>query len=145
MKTTSILFILLSLIGFSVSNKDNETVKEPAVKASIPTVVIEEATPVLAGPVTEAADYTQIAQCLTTKGVKLYGAYWCPHCNSQKTMFGDAIQYVSYIECDAKGENGDPEACNTAGITAYPTWVNADKEQLTGSRDPQVVAEWAGC
>ena len=28
------------------------------------------------------------AQCLTSKGMKMYGAWWCPHCAEQKESFG---------------------------------------------------------
>jgi len=28
------------------------------------------------------------AQCLKEKGSIFYGAFWCPHCQNQKTMFG---------------------------------------------------------
>ena len=32
-----------------------------------------------------------LAQCLTAKGVKMYGAYWCSHCQNQKKAFGDVV------------------------------------------------------
>src|SRR2546430_1164979 len=38
------------------------------------------------------------AQCLTSKGTKMYGAWWCPHCKDQKESFGFALQYVNYVE-----------------------------------------------
>ena len=63
------------------------------------------------------------AQCLTDEGMTFYGAYWCPHCQDQKEMFGDAMQYVNYVECDPGGENADPEACVAAGVEYYPTWI----------------------
>ena len=137
MKSTSILFIFLSLIGYSIS-ADEETPAKTTVGTTSEPVVITEVD-------SSEVDNTQIAQCLTNSGVKLYGAYWCSHCNNQKKMFGDAEKYITYVECDAKGENGDPDACSEAGITAYPTWISATNEKLTGSRDPQTVAEWAGC
>ena len=28
------------------------------------------------------------AQCLKDKGAIFYGAFWCPHCQNQKKMFG---------------------------------------------------------
>ena len=31
--------------------------------------------------------YDSFAQCLTDDGVKMYGAWWCPHCQSQKKLF----------------------------------------------------------
>lgn len=63
------------------------------------------------------------AQCLTDAGMTFYGAYWCPHCNDQKEMFGESLQYVNYVECDAGGENADPDACVKAGVEYYPSWI----------------------
>jgi hypothetical protein len=33
------------------------------------------------------------AQCLEGKQVKMYAAYWCPHCFDQKEMFGSSFRY----------------------------------------------------
>ena len=35
------------------------------------------------------------AKCLSAKGVKMYGAWWCPHCKDQKESFGYSFQYVN--------------------------------------------------
>ncbi|MBI2146731.1 hypothetical protein HYU22_05320 [Candidatus Woesearchaeota archaeon] len=61
--------------------------------------------------------YDAFAQCLTENGVKMYGAYWCPHCLNQKEDFGKSWQYVNYIECSLPGNQGQTEICATAGIT----------------------------
>lgn len=86
-----------------------------------------------------------IAKCLNEKGVKFYGAYWCPHCQEQKESFGSAAQYLPYIECDAKGENPNPEACEKANIKAYPTWVFPDGTTLTGVQHPDDLSYMARC
>ena len=39
------------------------------------------------------------AKCLTQKSVVMYGAYWCPHCQAQKKLFGSSFKYVNYVEC----------------------------------------------
>jgi len=87
----------------------------------------------------------EIAQCLTDSGAKFYGAFWCSHCSNQKEMFGEAVQYVDYIECDPRGEDPNPDACVSADITAYPTWVFGSGETLVGSQQLEVLAEKAGC
>ena len=46
--------------------------------------------------------YDGFAKCLTEKGFKEYGAYWCPHCARQKELFGDDISNVNYFECEDK-------------------------------------------
>lgn len=65
----------------------------------------------------------ELAKALAAKGMVMYGAYWCPHCKDQKAVFGDAFQYVDYVECDAGGPNANPDECNAKGITGYPTWI----------------------
>ena len=76
-----------------------------------------------------------IAQCLDDKGVEMYGAFWCPHCNDQKKAFGkDAEMLIPYNECDARGENEVSETCIELNIEGYPTWIFAD-----GSRQEKVL------
>lgn len=65
----------------------------------------------------------KLAKFMTAQGMVLYGAYWCPHCKEQKEMFGDAVKYIDYVECDAKGENANPDECVAKGISGYPTWI----------------------
>ena len=31
------------------------------------------------------------AKCLASKDVVVYGAYWCPHCQNQKKLFGERV------------------------------------------------------
>lgn len=58
------------------------------------------------------------ARCLASKGAQMYGAYWCPHCQSQKAEFGDSFKYVNYVECTK-----EIAKCTAAGIQGYPTWI----------------------
>ncbi|MBU0546242.1 hypothetical protein KKA13_03240 [Patescibacteria group bacterium] len=90
-------------------------------------------------------EYAAMAQCLTGKGVKYYGTFWCPNCANQKKMFGDDFRYITYIECDPRGENGDPEACRAAGIDRYPTWVFPGQDPTIGTTAPEVLAKKANC
>ena len=64
----------------------------------------------------------KLAKYLTEKGAVMYGAYWCPHCTNQKKSFGDAFEYVKYVECDPKGQNANPALCQARGVKGYPTW-----------------------
>jgi len=63
-----------------------------------------------------------LAKCLTEKGAVMYGSAWCDFTKGQKQTFGDAFQYVAYVECT---EN--QESCHGKGVTIYPTWVINDK------------------
>ncbi|MDR7416893.1 MAG: vitamin K epoxide reductase family protein [Armatimonadota bacterium] len=64
-----------------------------------------------------------LARHLAASGAKFYGAYWCPHCAEQKRMFGEAARYLPYVECDPRSPEGNPRACEAAGVRAYPTWI----------------------
>jgi hypothetical protein len=66
----------------------------------------------------------ELAKYLTQKKVKVYGAYWCPHCYEQEQLFGkQAWQSIDRIECAADAKiNPQPAVCDRAGIKGYPTW-----------------------
>lgn len=67
--------------------------------------------------------YDGFARCLTDRGVKMYGAFWCPHCTEQKEKFGASFEYAPYVECGVKGAaTGKTQVCQDAGIQHYPTW-----------------------
>jgi uncharacterized membrane protein/glutaredoxin len=64
-----------------------------------------------------------LAQHLKQMGAKMYGAFWCPHCQEQKQLFGkEAVAQLDYVECDPKGQNARPEMCQAAKIQGFPTW-----------------------
>jgi hypothetical protein len=88
-----------------------------------------------------------LAQCLTEKGVKMYGAYWCPHCQDQKKMFGNSWQYITYIECSLPGGRGQTQECTDAGVKSYPTWMFSGGEPkiLNGVQSFTALAEASGC
>ena len=65
-----------------------------------------------------AVSLDAFAQCLSERGVVMYGADWCPHCQNEKKAFGDSFRLVSYVECP-----DDPKRCLAAGIAGYPTWI----------------------
>ena len=67
--------------------------------------------------------YDSFAHCLAQHDVKMYGAYWCPHCSEQKAMFDASFQYVPYVECGVPGTTSKiQEVCTDAGIKHFPTW-----------------------
>ena len=97
-------------------------------------------TPDSNGPVNNGGDYAEtLAKCLTDNGVKMYGAEWCGACKRQKQEFGDAFEYVDYVECP---EN--QAACSEAGIKAYPTWI-INGELQVGVQSFEELAALAGC
>jgi hypothetical protein len=63
------------------------------------------------------------ARCLKNRGVRMYGAYWCPHCQEQKEKFGASFEYAPYTECGIQGNlHGVAQVCKDEGIKHYPTW-----------------------
>ena len=85
-----------------------------------------------------------LAKCLSEKGAKFYGASWCSWCNKQKEDFGEAAQYLPYIECIDSNTNEILAACQEAGITGFPTWEIAG-EKMSGFKKLEELSELSGC
>lgn len=85
------------------------------------------------------------ASCLKERGAVFYGAFWCPHCKNQKTMFGTAVDQLPYVECSTPDGSGQTAECTAKGIQSYPTWIFDDGSQLTGEIPLQQLADKTGC
>ncbi len=98
-------------------------------------------------PPTQAApaSLADFAKCLTEKGVKFYGASWCGHCANQKELFGDAMQYVNYIECWDSANNTVIAACEDAKIEAFPAWDFPGGNRQLGELTLENLSELSGC
>jgi|GEM_PF-736746 len=91
------------------------------------------------------ASLDAFAKCLTSKNAIFYGAYWCPHCNDQKQLFGDSMQYINYVECAVEGQpQVQTKACTDAGISGYPTWI-VDGKAYPGAQTFESLAKMTGC
>ena len=93
----------------------------------------------------QPGDYDQFAQCIADSGATFYGAFWCPHCNEQKELFGNSAQYLPYVECSKEDRSGQLDVCIEAGIEGYPTWEFADDSRLSGSLSFDVLSTKTGC
>jgi len=80
------------------------------------------------------------AQCLRDKGITMYGADWCAHCQNEKKAFGNSFKHVPYIECP-----DNPKQCLDAGIKGYPTWVFPDGKKLEGEQGIEKLSQESGC
>jgi thiol-disulfide isomerase/thioredoxin len=89
--------------------------------------------------------YDQFATCLKDKGMKFYGAFWCPHCQAMKQLFGTSARLLPYIECSTPDGSSQNGVCNNAKIEGYPTWEFADGSRLTGELPLATLAEKTGC
>jgi len=82
-----------------------------------------------------------LAEHLNEIGAKKYGAFWCPHCYEQKQLFGKtAFDKIDYIECDPRGTNPQPQACQEAGVQSYPSW-EINGEMYRGTQPLERLAE----
>ncbi|HLC62635.1 MAG TPA: hypothetical protein VJI52_06480 [Candidatus Nanoarchaeia archaeon] len=92
-----------------------------------------------------SSQYNNFAKCLTDKGVKFYGAFWCSHCNNQKTMLGTSMQYVDYIECSTPDGQGQTQVCPDANIDSYPTWEFSGGSRIKGEMALLQLSQKSGC
>lgn len=93
----------------------------------------------------EPGKYDAFAQCLTEKGAVFYGAFWCPHCQNQKAMFGKSAKLLSYVECATPDGKGRLPICEEKKIEGYPTWEFADGSREAGEVPLRRLAEKTGC
>jgi uncharacterized membrane protein len=85
----------------------------------------------------------ELAKHLNSTRSSMYGSYTCPHCNTQKLMFGDAFKYINYVECNPGGKNSDALLCDEKGIDGYPTWeINGRLHQ--GAKSLRELARLSG-
>ncbi|MAF80188.1 hypothetical protein CL629_03865 [bacterium] len=82
----------------------------------------------------------EFAQCITDKGIVMYGTDSCSYCRAEKAEFKSAFQYINYIECDK-----EPERCAEANIESTPTWVLADGTKLVGKQGLERLADASEC
>lgn len=100
---------------------------------------------VVVGATQTSTKYNSFAQCLTDKGLKFYGAFWCPHCQAQKREFGGSVKLLPYIECSTPDSRGQTQVCIDNKIQSYPTWVYPDGTRTTGEQQLSALAEKSGC
>lgn len=89
--------------------------------------------------------YDEFAQCITDSGAKFYGAFWCGHCQNQKTMFGNSQKLLPYIECSTPDGRGRTSICEEDNINGYPTWEFADGSRREGEVPLSDLAQLTGC
>ena len=85
------------------------------------------------------------AQCLKDKGAVFYGAFWCPHCQNQKKMFGHSARLLPYVECSTADGQKQLPICTEKKITGYPTWTFTDGSRESGEVSLDTLAARSGC
>jgi hypothetical protein len=85
------------------------------------------------------------AKCIASSGTTFYGAFWCPHCQNEKSFFGNSAQYLPYVECSTPDSNGELQVCINQKVTGYPTWKFKDGTTQEGEMTLQELATKTGC
>jgi len=85
------------------------------------------------------------AVCLKDKGAVFYGAFWCPHCQATKRLFGRSAKLLPYVECSTPDGQGQLQVCKDKEVASYPTWEFADGTRMNGERTLQELSEKTGC
>ncbi len=83
---------------------------------------------------------TPFAQCLTERGVVIYGTYSCPYCRKQKDLFGDAFRFVTYVECTQESAR-----CVADNVQSIPLWVFPSGDRLVGLQSLETLSVKSGC
>lgn len=93
------------------------------------------------GAVVTPGKYDAFATCLKDKGAIFYGAFWCPHCQAQKKLFGSSAKLLPYVECSTADANGQTQICIDKKITSYPTWELADGSRIPNENSAGITLE----
>ncbi|MDQ5954722.1 MAG: hypothetical protein QG583_650 [Patescibacteria group bacterium] len=90
--------------------------------------------------------YDSFAQCLKDRGATFYGAFWCPHCQAQKKLFGTSVKLLPYVECSTADGQGQNQICVDNKVEGYPTWEFADGTRpFSGEATLVELAEKTAC
>ena len=108
-------------------------------------VAIVGAGSMIIGAYNAPAPLDGFAQCLKDKRATFYGAFWCPHCQNQKKLFGKSESKLPYIECSTSNGKGQTQACIDKKIDGYPTWEFADGSRESGELSLAKLAEKTDC
>ncbi len=82
----------------------------------------------------------KLAQCLTDKGIVMYGTTRCPHCQNQKKRFGEAADLITFVDCDESRIQ-----CQAAGVEWFPTWITPDGQKYSGDQPLESLATIGAC
>ena len=87
----------------------------------------------------------ELAKYLQSTKAGMYGAFWCPHCQRQKELFGkEAWKYVKYVECSPKGYKSQYALCLSKGIDGYPSWTFGNGKSQGGEMELVDIAAKSG-
>lgn len=114
-------------------------------KYLIPAVIAVIAIGGLIYVMTQPGKYDTFAQCLEDEGAIFYGAFWCPHCQDQKSQFGVSKKHLPYVECSTPDAKDMTQQCKDEGIDGFPTWKFADGSTESGVLSMERLSEKTNC
>ena len=94
---------------------------------------------------TTPGKFDPLAQCIKKQNVEFYGAFWCPHCQRTKALFGSSVKYLPYIECSTPNGQEQTQICKDKKILSYPTWIRPDGATMGGEHPIEEWAAFSGC
>jgi hypothetical protein len=83
--------------------------------------------------------YDEFTNCLTEKGVVVYGNDWCTYTKQQMGPFGNSFPNLNYVRCD-----DNKQLCDQKGVSITPTWEIGGKI-YSGIQSFQTLGELSGC
>lgn len=93
----------------------------------------------------QPGQYDEFATCIQQSGTTFFGAFWCPHCQEQKAMFGKSAAKLPYTECSTPDGQGQTQICIDNKIESYPTWQFKDGSRKTGVLSFADLSTFTGC
>ena len=86
----------------------------------------------------------KFARFLSDNNIKMFSAYWCPHCHDQKQLFGKkAVKELTIVECAKDGKDNQYELCRQKEIQGFPSW-EIKGEIFSGVKDLNDLAIMTG-
>lgn len=89
--------------------------------------------------------YDTFATCIKDSGAQFYGAFWCPHCQDQKKMFGSSAKLLPYIECSTPNGQAQLQTCIDEKIQGYPTWRFTDSTEVSRVLSLEELSQKTSC
>ncbi|MDE1874984.1 MAG: hypothetical protein KGI79_01895 [Patescibacteria group bacterium] len=90
-------------------------------------------------------EYDQFATCIKNSGATFFGAFWCPHCQAEKQLFGKSWTKLPYVECSTPDGRSQTTVCQDNNIQSYPTWQFKDGSRQTGTLSLEQLSQFTGC
>jgi thiol-disulfide isomerase/thioredoxin len=89
--------------------------------------------------------YDTFAGCIKESGATFFGAFWCPHCQEQKALFGKSASKLPYVECSTLDGTSQLPICTDEKIETYPTWEFKDGSRRTGTLSLSELSNLTSC